>query len=351
MSVLIPGSETYKTEEVNICVSQKIINGSIIIENGIITGLRDPIENSDIATKNYFTNIYNFVETNTATDISIQSDTTYTASEILGSIINRNTNGNTRFDSFPTSFQIITELGIYGTPSTTFNFVIRNTSSSDLSELIILNTQDIIIVGISESIKIYPESVAMFNCVINSDLTISAYYSSNLYNNISECIISTNKGPLIESNIRTYQFLPQYINMYNNLSFSNNIPNISNCIFNVLGDYFYESTGTYSGEGLLPTGIEMTEELGFTTNTITRGSTFNFVIKLSAFLPYLPSLYSFEILSPDASITLDPDSIFLIEFSELQWKYVSYSAICDDNGNPSFTVYCTGFYDTYTANI
>jgi hypothetical protein len=119
----------------------------------------------------------------------------------------------------------------------------------------------------------------------------------------------------------------------------------------VLGDYNVQVTGSFNITGSLPSSDQIIESLGLTNATLEEGTTFKFVVKLTAFLSHLPLLYTYQLTS-DGSIDLDPNSIFLLEFSELAWKYAEYAIIANPIGSTNkWTIYCISFYNIFTQNV
>lgn len=350
MSLLTPSSYIYQTETINFFRSKLIRNDFIIIENGRIRNLTDPINLQDISNKNYVDNTLKFTQEILETNIDIASDTTYTAEQLVGGIINRNPNGSSRFDSFASVQEILTSLGTFAVVGTFFKITINNTSTTDDS--IIINYNDLNIIGISNNIIIYSGATAIFYCFLLNDdsgnLTINSYYTNTINKGMSNFWKRTTDGSFFQIPLRTYQLINNYVPIYNFQIFSNDIPPINNCIFNILGDYSVNTLGLYNFTGMLPSASQITESLGLNEEQIEEGVTFNFTVKLTAFIEYLPNLYSYEILS-DGTIDLDPNSIFTLEFSELAWKYANYSIIANPIGSTNlYTIYCNSFYDTMT---
>lgn len=350
MSLLIPSSYIYQTETINFFRSKLIRNDFIIIENGRISNLTDPINLQDISNKNYVDNTLKFTQEILETTIDITGDTTYTAEQLVGGIINRNPNGSSRFDSFVSVQEILTSLGNFAVVGTFFKITINNTSTADDS--IIINYNDLNIIGITNNIIIYAGATAIFYCFLLNDdsgnLTINSYYTNTINKGMSNFWKRTTDGSFFQIPLRTYQLINNYVPIYNFQIFSNNIPPINNCIFNILGDYSVNTLGLYNFTGMLPSASQITESLGLNEEQIEEGVTFNFTVKLTAFIEYLPNLYSYQILS-DGTIDLDPNSIFTLEFSELAWKYANYSIIANPIGSTNvYTIYCNSFYDTMT---
>lgn len=361
-TLVIPGSSNMKTQFVNYGQA-KYFEGpnradgtpGIKISEGIISGLTNPILNQDLSNKEYVDSTQNFAYVNTETLINSTEDVLYTPDQILGFIINRNPNGDTRFDTFPTSASVIarlTELG-YNNIGTTFKLIINNIANSYSNNSIILDTSDFTIIGISSNIIIYPESSGMFFCTIASEDSIDAYYYNTINKNIGNIYQKLTNGFSLQEPLRTYQQLPTMQVNYNYINQSNNIPLIQNCLFNILGDYQVQINNSFTINSKLPSGSQIIEYLGFTTETIEDLVTFNFTIKLTAFIEHLPLLYTVNILPPDdmtVPINFDTNSIFTLEYSELSWKYASYSIIYSTLSS-SFTIYCTSYYDTMTQNF
>ena len=350
MSLLIPGSNIYQTETINLFRSQRLMNDDIIIENGRIKNLTDPISLQDISNKNYVDKTLKFTQEILETTIDTQSDTTYTAEQLIGGIINRNPNGSSRFDSFATVSEMLASLGTFAVIGTFFKITINNTSTANDS--IIINYNDLNITGITNNIIIYSGASAIFYCFLLNDdsgnLTINSYYTNTINKGMSNFWKRTTEGSFFSIPLRTYQLINNYVPIYNFQIFSNDIPPINNCIFNILGDYSVNTLGLYDFTGTLPSATQITESLGLNNEQIEEGVTFNFTVKCTAFIEHLPSLYSYQILS-DGTIDLDPNSIFTIEFSELSWKYANYSIIANPEGSSNlYTIYCNSFFDTMT---
>lgn len=350
MSLLIPSSYVYQTETIDLFRSQVLRNDDIIIENGRIKNLTEPIALQDISNKNYVDKTLKFTQEILETNIDVTSDTVYTAEQLIGGIINRNPNGSSRFDSFASVGEILVALGTFAVVGTFFKITINNTSSTNNS--IIINYNDLNVVGISNNIIIYGGATAIFYCFLLNDsennLTINSYYTNTINKGMSNFWKRTTDGSFFQIPLRTYQLINNYVPIYNFQIFSNNIPPINNCIFNILGDYSVNTLGLYNFTGTLPSASEITASLGLNEEQIEEGVTFNFTVKLTAFIEHLPSLYSYQILS-DGTIDLDPNSIFTLEFSELSWKYANYSIIANPLGSPNlYTIYCNNFYDTMT---
>jgi len=183
-------------------------------------------------------------------------------------------------------------------------------------------------------------------------LSVNAYYTSNIMTNLTNKYTQTNMGPDFTDPVRSFQMMPNYVSIYNYQLNSNNIPPIQNCLFNILSDFNIENFLGTNITSYLPTASVITNLLGYSDSITPIGSSFNFTIKLTAFINILPALYSFTIAAPDSSITLDPNSLFTIQYSELDWKYASYSCICTSTSGPAiYTAYCTSYYDCFTQNI
>ena len=354
MNVLIPESSIYQTEFSNLTKTEKLTCDNIVIENGVISNLGDPINAQDISDINYARNTLDFTQNNEQITINNTFDTTYSAYDLTRTIINRNPNGDTRFDSFDTVSNVITELNFYGTVGTSFIITIVNVST-DYS--IILNYSDFNIIGINNNIVVYPGATAFFYCIITGTSAstgtgtgINAYYSNTINKGIANNFKKNNLG-MSFSVLRSYQLLTNNINVYNYELFSNDVPAIPNCIFNILGDYNVQVTGSFNITGSLPSSDQIIESLGLTDATLEEGTTFKFVVKLTAFLSHLPLLYTYQLTS-DGSIDLDPNSLFLLEFSELAWKYAEYAIIANPIGSTNkWTIYCISFYNIFTQNI
>lgn len=358
----IPGSSIFNTEYSIITKSEYLEIGKneasgatgIVIENGGITNLGQPIELSDLSNKEYVDNTLNFTQVNAQTNISSQFDVTYTADQLIYSIINRNPNGDARFDSFDTVANVLIALGTYNTPGTSFTIVITNTPTLDTDPLtnIILNYNDFNVIGITSNIIIFPGSTAIFNCVV-VDTGIDAYYSNTINKGIANSFSINNLGFSLDTPLRSFQLLPAVISLFNYEIFSNDIPLVQNCLFTVLGDYNVQTTGSYNITGELPTATQVMETLGVTAETLEEGTSFNFIVRLIAYLPHLPLLYTYQ-MTTDGSIDIDPNSIGFstaLEFSELAWKYAEYSIVANPIGSLNlFTIYCVSYYDTFTAN-
>ena len=349
-------SSIFDTEYSSITGVEYFTTQELIIQNGYISNIGDPTNLQDISDKNYINNTLNFTQVHSTRLISTQSDVIYTANQLVYSIINRNPNGDARFDSFDTVANVLIALGFYNTPGTSFTIVITNTAlETGQTTSIILNYNDFNIIGITNNIIIFPGATAIFNCVV-TETGIDAYYSNTIDKSIANSFSSNNLGFELTLPLRSFQLLPSIANVYNYEIFSNDIPAIPNCLFNILGDYNFQTTGSYNITGNLPTATQIMTSLGLTTSSLEEGTTFNFVVKLTAFLPHLPSLYTYQMTS-DGSIDIDPNSIGFtansnpLEFSELAWKYAEYSIVANASGSSNlFTIYCISYYDIFTQN-
>ena len=92
----------------------------LLLSSGTIDNLDDPINNQDPATKNYVDNFFLL----NVVDISNSSGVTYTANEMVGSIINRSGFTGTVTDTTATAGSIITEIS--GSVNTSVNFYLKN---------------------------------------------------------------------------------------------------------------------------------------------------------------------------------------------------------------------------------
>lgn len=342
----------YNAETVINLAANSIENDNIIINSSGINGLISPISSTEIANKTYIDSTIDFAQTIHLSYINTQNNVTYTPSQILGYLIQRDPNGSTRYDSFPNITDLLTTLGPYNSNSITFTFIISNVAESTTNYSIILNTEGYNIIGSSSNLIIYPNSSIFCTCYISSG-TIDIYFSNNLISDLSNKFLNTTKGPYYNSNIFSLQLLPNTNIIYNYDYNSNNIPPIQNCSFYILSDW---NILTYGSSGIniistLPTSDIITQMLGFTNKTLVAGMTWDFMIQLYAYQDILPNLYSFTITSPDDSITLDTNSAFTIEYSNLDWKYASYKCIATGNIWPTtsniYTIYCTSYYNTY----
>lgn len=345
-------SANYKTISAELMQFKKLTNNSIVIENGIIKNVGTPVSLQDLANINYVNNTLNFVSLNNETTINTTSDVVYTGSQLTESFINRDPNGSTRFDSFASVSDILSSLGTYSVGGIFFKIIINNIASSDTNNLIILNYNDLNVIGFSTNIIIYPSSSAIFYCLtkkIDNVSSIDAYYYSTINKSIVNSYTKTNNGISLNYPLRSYQLINNIPVLYNYNLYSSDIPAIPNCLFNILGDFNVQTNGSYDIVSSLPTSSEIMTSLGLYTEILENGQTFNFTIKLTAFINHLPSLYTFTLNAPsDSSIVLDTNSLFYLEFSELNWKYASYSIIYNSG---IFTCYCTSFYDTMTQNF
>jgi len=322
---LIPQYSQFQTEYTKLLKVNELTNNIITIKNGSISGLTIPIDPYDLSNNKYLNDTLDFSKTLTEVFIDSASDVTYTSDQLLSSIIYRDPVGATRFD----------KIGPIITNYNQFIIIIMNIG---LTDTIVLDTSSL---GILTNIIIYPVSTSYFFCTRKNGI-IYAYYYTNIYNDLS---FITNMNGLYIDNINTKQIIPSYINIYNFSILSNDIPAVPNCIFNILGDYNVQTTGSFDIFGRLPTGSQIETIFG---SQLENGTAFYFTLKLTAFVARLPLLYTYTILNAiDSSIVLDPDSLFTIQFSELSWKYASYVIIYKES---VFTIYCLNVYDIQTYN-
>ena len=135
---LIPGYSKFNTNETNLLKSNQVIaetisNREIIIGNGTITNLYEPVDQKDIATKKYVDNInfINFEQVN----INDLTGITYSVDNIIKGYINRNAENSTNtsiVDTYPSINEIInylnnTDSGAY--VGYTINTLLKNVSS------------------------------------------------------------------------------------------------------------------------------------------------------------------------------------------------------------------------------
>lgn len=334
----------YSSLEFTLGKIDELRSDNIVIKNDQITGLNDPVDKTDIVNKEYLDETFTLSNTLKIINISDNTNVTYTPAQVISTRIFR-ISDKIVYDTLPTTADIIAYLGdSLGTSGTTFTFYIENTNDNNTANIIIINNIDLNIISNTNNIVIYPESTGIFNCIFYNNL-INVYYSNNIYNNINNYYTNNSLNLLLP--IKSYQLINNIIEIYSTTSY--NIPNQTNIIFNIL------ATTSTNITSELPTASDIITSLNFTNTTIPQGATFNFTVKLTSFISILPELYTFELVSPDTSITMDSNSLFNIEFSELSWKYASYMCIATGNIYPQtnniFTCYCTNTYDIFTRNI
>jgi hypothetical protein len=346
---LIPPSVTYQNISTSILKFQELYNKDIIIKSGTISGLAQPINLSDAANIEYVNDTLNFSDVNSVSLINDSRDITYTAQQLVGSIIQRDPNGSTRFDSFSSVADILNALGTYSSIGTSFQIIISNTAPATTSNLVVIDYKDLNVIESSSNIVVKPESSAILYCIVvgssssSSSSGIDAYYYNTIGKNMANAYNIINNGLSLNTPLRSYQLITKIPIVYNYNIFSNDIPAIPNVLFNILGDYSVDTSNTFDIVGNLPSSDAILTSLGLDANSVTDGASFNFTVKLTAFISHLPSLYSYTINASD--VQLDPNSIFVLEFSELAWKYASYSIVYESG---VFTAYCTAYYDVMT---
>ncbi len=215
---LFTGSSTLTyTVDTSTLYSTKTSVDGIYITTGSITGINNPVNNTDAVNKQYTDN---FFKINRLT-ISNAAGVTY--SSMANIIVSRDTLGNSVSDTTANAADIITEMNNISSVS----FKVRNINTDYDSILNISPGTDVIIKPTNGSLNIWPGYE--FNSVITTDGT-SAYINVigiNFYNTNNNFTIG-NRGLNVSSNITKIVDQFSFNTDINNLTTKNVIYNPTN---------------------------------------------------------------------------------------------------------------------------
>jgi hypothetical protein len=261
----------------------------LLVGSGTIDNLDDPVNQQDPATKNY---VDNFFLLNNIT-ISNNVPTTYLASEMVGSIINRSGFTGTVGDTTASAGNIITEIS--GTTGSSVSFFLKNKTSSST---LYLSPGTGVTFSPTSTIVLLPGYQLSTVIVIDSISTVTIYITSQNYMYSSNNFIIGDRALNTTSNITriTDQF-------------------IFNTGSNILGNSNYNSqNSTYQASDV--SGVIYRNYTGNKIDHFDNISTFiNQILPVFGDIDYMFSSSGIEVIikniSSSGSITIEPNGWIL----------------------------------------
>ncbi len=242
----IYGSNLLNDLFVTTLTTDRIISGDINITDDTISGLDNPVNEHDSATKDYVNNILRINKDTSI--INNNNNVTYTGDEVVSGFIQRYVYSSVN-DIFPNATSIISSLQDIDINNVRLIIQNMSTLSDNFTITININQSGLNFISepLSNEIIINPFSLIILNLIIVDSETINMYINKTFVQNLSQQLYFNQNSLLINNTIRTTNVVSIKTNVF---SLSVNTTYTANQIINsiitrtVVGltDYFPTNT-------------------------------------------------------------------------------------------------------------
>ena len=268
---LIPGSESLSSLYSQNTKITKLMSNDITLENNTISGVSDPINGNDAATKQYVNNTFGIYKSEKI--ITNNSNITYDAVDIYNGFIQRYLESSDRTDKFPTAAEIVSIVTATNTLINKFDCIIQNMSTIEENNVLTIDLYQsgiTVISPLETSVVVNPYSNVYFKILVTNfttgSETVEVYYNKTFFQDFSNNIYLNQSGynlniPIRTTNVFSQKTIPKTISTVGLYQASDIINTIITRVSSSGVDIFPTSASILSTLGL----TSINESWGFET--------------------------------------------------------------------------------------